>query len=214
MTRLTSADLEAVTASLRGIYALEDLAAFPTRMLAELHRLIPCDHIGYNEIDLAEHRAAVVFDTPEAVPPALLQGFARLADQHPLIAYYASTGDSRAYKFSDFLTQRELHRLDIYNAFFRHMPAAKAQTVTPSLVELVDKVGTLSLTYREAEVLGCLLKGRSDVEIAEELMVTPWTVHKHLQHIYRKLGVQSRTQAIARAFEALQRNRVTDLTGM
>jgi LuxR family maltose regulon positive regulatory protein len=41
--------------------------------------------------------------------------------------------------------------------------------------------------------------GCSNQEIAERLFVTVDTVKKHLQHIYRKLGVSSRTAAIAKA---------------
>ena len=53
------------------------------------------------------------------------------------------------------------------------------------------------LTAREVEVLRGLAAGRSTAEIARELWVTPATVSKHLEHVYRKLGVQSRTAALA-----------------
>ena len=53
------------------------------------------------------------------------------------------------------------------------------------------------LTAREVEVLRGLAAGRSTAEIARELYVTPATVSKHLEHVYRKLGVQSRTAALA-----------------
>ncbi len=54
-----------------------------------------------------------------------------------------------------------------------------------------------SLTARELEVLRCLAAGKSTAEIARLLWVTPATVSKHLEHIYRKLGVTSRTAALA-----------------
>lgn len=54
-----------------------------------------------------------------------------------------------------------------------------------------------ALTAREVEVLRGLAAGRSTAEIARDLYVTPSTVSKHLEHVYRKLGVSSRTAALA-----------------
>ena len=53
------------------------------------------------------------------------------------------------------------------------------------------------LTAREVEVLRGLAAGKSTAEVARELWVTPATVSKHLEHVYRKLGVSSRTAALA-----------------
>jgi DNA-binding CsgD family transcriptional regulator len=54
-----------------------------------------------------------------------------------------------------------------------------------------------SLTAREVDVVRALAAGKSTAEIAHELWVTPATVNKHLEHLYRKLGVSSRTAALA-----------------
>lgn len=54
-----------------------------------------------------------------------------------------------------------------------------------------------SLTAREREVMGRVADGMSTEEIARALWVTPGTVSKHLERIYRKLGVTSRTAALA-----------------
>lgn len=51
------------------------------------------------------------------------------------------------------------------------------------------------LTAREREVLGLLLKGASNREIARTLVISGATVENHLHHIYKKLGVSTRTQA-------------------
>ena len=51
------------------------------------------------------------------------------------------------------------------------------------------------LTAREAEVLVRLGQGRSNPEIAAELYVSRKTVSSHLEHIYAKLGVKTRTEA-------------------
>jgi LuxR family maltose regulon positive regulatory protein len=55
------------------------------------------------------------------------------------------------------------------------------------------------LSGRELEVLQLVAAGRSNREIAEELVVTLETVKKHLSHILDKLGAANRTQAVARA---------------
>jgi DNA-binding CsgD family transcriptional regulator len=61
-----------------------------------------------------------------------------------------------------------------------------------------DEVARILRTSpREAEVVRWLLQGKSNEEIADILGISPRTVQTHLQRIYQKLGVSSRTQAIA-----------------
>ena len=55
------------------------------------------------------------------------------------------------------------------------------------------------LTPRELDILRLIGKGYSNPEIASQLVVSLNTVKKHTSNIYGKLGVRSRTQAIARA---------------
>ena len=47
-------------------------------------------------------------------------------------------------------------------------------------------------------MLDGLCRGKTDRDIAEILSISPRTVHKHLQHIYEKLGVETRTAAVMR----------------
>jgi DNA-binding CsgD family transcriptional regulator len=58
-------------------------------------------------------------------------------------------------------------------------------------------VPAVALTSRERDVLRCVAAGRSTAETARLLWVTPATVSKHLEHVYEKLGVHSRTAALA-----------------
>ena len=55
------------------------------------------------------------------------------------------------------------------------------------------------LTAREQEILGLLLGGASQAEIATELVISSNTVATHIQRILLKLGVHNRTQAVAKA---------------
>lgn len=54
------------------------------------------------------------------------------------------------------------------------------------------------LTRREREVLGWVEAGKTNSEIAEILWISPLTVRKHLENAYEKLGVRTRTAAVAR----------------
>jgi DNA-binding CsgD family transcriptional regulator len=55
-----------------------------------------------------------------------------------------------------------------------------------------------ALSTREHEVLALVRDGLRNAEIAEALWVSPATVRKHLENIYEKLGVHTRTAAVAR----------------
>jgi DNA-binding CsgD family transcriptional regulator len=55
------------------------------------------------------------------------------------------------------------------------------------------------LTPREREVLRWLAGGKTDRDIGDILAISRRTVHKHLQRIYEKLGVETRTAAVVRA---------------
>ena len=57
------------------------------------------------------------------------------------------------------------------------------------------------LSQREQEVLDLVAAGLSNREIAEVLFVTVGTIKKHLNNIFSKLDVKSRTQAAARGRE-------------
>ena len=59
----------------------------------------------------------------------------------------------------------------------------------------------LALTARELDVLRLVAAGRSNDEIARELFVSRATVKTHLAHLYDKLGVTTRTRAVAVARE-------------
>lgn len=59
----------------------------------------------------------------------------------------------------------------------------------------------ISLTSRELDVLRLVAEGHSNERIARELVISAATVKTHLGHLYEKLGVRSRTRAVAVARE-------------
>lgn len=72
--------------------------------------------------------------------------------------------------------------------------------VASKLMTRVRRADT-TLSAREIEVLRLVADGRSNREIAKVLFLSETTVKSHLVHIYAKLGVRSRTSAVARARE-------------
>lgn len=56
---------------------------------------------------------------------------------------------------------------------------------------------TAALTRREAEVMSWVARGKTNRDIADILGMSPRTVNKHLEHIFEKLGVETRTAAVA-----------------
>jgi DNA-binding CsgD family transcriptional regulator len=64
----------------------------------------------------------------------------------------------------------------------------------------------LGLTRRQTQVLALVARGDTDIQAGRRLGISPRTVDKHLERIYRALGVTSRTAAVARAFQSAAEN--------
>ena len=70
----------------------------------------------------------------------------------------------------------------------------------PTTMQLQSLV-PFGLSPREAQVLDWVAQGKTNKEIGVILNLSPRTVQKHLEHIYRKIYVESRTAAAAKAYE-------------
>jgi len=86
-----------------------------------LRGLVSCDIAAYNELDLVAGTAAAVDDPTGAIPDFVPPIFAELGHQNPLVSRYARTRDGRPYKWSDFITRRELHRTELYQRTYAAM---------------------------------------------------------------------------------------------
>ena len=70
----------------------------------------------------------------------------------------------------------------------------------PALTAEVEQIASDWLRcQRELEVLHLIALGRTNEEIAQQLVVARGTIKAHASHIYRKLHVANRTEAVARA---------------
>lgn len=57
-----------------------------------------------------------------------------------------------------------------------------------------------ALTRREQEILACVARGMTNRQVATMLTIAPSTVRTHLEHVYAKLGVSTRTGAVTAYF--------------
>ena len=86
-------------------------------------------------------------------------------------------------------------RLQAHLRVAREMNAAmrsRGEDAAPAAVLLPNP-----LTQREMDVLQWVACGKTNRDVAEILGMSPRTVNKHLEHIYEKLGVETRTAAVA-----------------
>lgn len=90
-------------------------------MVSRLSSLIPADTVVSTLFDRATETSWSTSTIP-AMAAARNRDRSRWNDllvQHPVVDYYERSGDGRAVTLSDFITQRALHRLDLYDQFFR-----------------------------------------------------------------------------------------------
>jgi ATP/maltotriose-dependent transcriptional regulator MalT len=85
-------------------------------------------------------------------------------------------------------------------AGFERLGAARDAAAVAALLGTSDTLPD-GLTAREAEVLRLLASGKTNRDIAVELVISEHTVGRHLQNLYAKLGVSTRSAATAYAFE-------------
>jgi DNA-binding NarL/FixJ family response regulator len=83
---------------------------------------------------------------------------------------------------------------------FARLGAGPDLTRVDALLGRRTAVAAAGLTPRELEVLVLVARGQTNREIAAALVISPHTARRHLQNIFRKLGVSSRAAATAFAF--------------
>jgi DNA-binding response OmpR family regulator/DNA-binding CsgD family transcriptional regulator len=69
--------------------------------------------------------------------------------------------------------------------------------------QIDERLRNVSLTPRETEVLSWVAKGKTNRDIADILGMSPRTVNKHLEHVFEKLGIETRSAAAAIAGKLL-----------
>jgi DNA-binding CsgD family transcriptional regulator len=122
MVRLGRSDLEGVLGVVRVVAGARDPDEFSRAVITEIAALIPSDVVTINEVDPEAGRTVYLAEPASFVmAPDTDELLAALADQHPLIHNFTSTGDGSAYRISDFWTQDEFHASPIYELLYGPM---------------------------------------------------------------------------------------------
>jgi LuxR family maltose regulon positive regulatory protein len=125
-----------------------------------------------------------------------------LAEPEGYVRTFVDEGPTMGDLLSATLEARQRGHLDATG----HVPARYLAKLLAALAQEGGSPGaderlTEPLSERELEVLTFIAAGKSNQEIADKLFVSTSTVKTHINRLYRKLGVRSRTQAVARARE-------------
>jgi hypothetical protein len=107
----------AILALIGEVVGVLDRDEFAMTLIEALRTTVPSDWVSLNGIgpDPAETWAVMVPEFPQELFPA----FQRLSGENPLIARLMRTQDGRAYRFSDLITQEQLHALELYQEVYR-----------------------------------------------------------------------------------------------
>jgi DNA-binding NarL/FixJ family response regulator len=90
---------------------------------------------------------------------------------------------------------------DLASAIRLAAEGAVYHALTPNATPAESESQKAGITPSEQRVLEALARGLSNKEIAQELWLTQQTVKFHLTHIYRRLGVTNRTEAVRYAYQ-------------
>jgi len=144
LRRLAQRDMQALVACVTDICTLHDLDTFREHVLRAILKIVPAELATYTELGLRAEATARVMHPAGAITTDLARTFERYKHEHPLISHFSEHPQARVAKISDFLTQREFHRLGLYNEFF-HKVGVEHQVVV-GLPAPSPRVGGVALS--------------------------------------------------------------------
>lgn len=262
MSDLSETDYRCLLTGIQRVHEQNDLEQLSHTMLEVVERLVACEHLTYNELNLSAGRTLSFFNVPLESVKNYLPAFERHQDQHPVLKHYRGLvrrGERpTTRKISDVLSRRAFQRTALYAESLRHLDT-EFQMVVPIATDEGKAVGIAinrkaadfserdrtvlellrphlacaykravlrqqlhrlfdpaeeatvaealrekhGLTHRESQVLFWIIQGKTTPHVAAILDANARTIDKHIEHILAKLGVETRSAAIAMAVERL-----------
>ena len=177
MVRLSQSDLQGVLAFVHKCESFPDVESLRTGMLAPLGELVPYDTAAYHEVNVETGDTSWIIEPWDSMARADHDAFVRWGGQHPIVDYHA-THDSHAVTLSDFLSVRELRRLELYDEFFEPLE--------------IERQIVIGVPARPPVIVGIPLN-RSGRDFSERERLLLDLLRPHLAQAFRR--AQARTQA-------------------
>jgi DNA-binding CsgD family transcriptional regulator len=138
------------------VIGLLDVHELCAGLLRALRTAVPAEWCALNELP-ADLPHTVSISEPQA-PAEMHVAFARYGPENPLVEYYMQTRDGRAMRFSDLVTRRELHRLDLYRKVYaplgvEYQIAFTLPSSSKRLLGIALSRGKRNFTARERDLL-------------------------------------------------------------
>lgn len=140
--RISTVDLKRFSDAVCQVHETTHLESFPRRVVDIVGNLLRSASTHYAELNPLRKRVFTIANPEPANLRALTPVFERYMHQHPVIRYHRLTGDGSAHRVSDFLTDRQYHRLPLYNEAYRptgleHQMSITLEAPKPLLIGIV-----------------------------------------------------------------------------
>jgi DNA-binding CsgD family transcriptional regulator len=221
--------LDRVATRIQAMSRCESVERFADESLDLLLELIPCDGIGFNEIDEARRRIHLFRERSDVPVGETEEDFWSYADDLP-ICWGLAPGAAGVVRTEDVVSRRKLTSTRVYSEVLHpfgaeyQMKLAFASPTSisrgfvfersdhrftdrerdvvlllaPHLSDVYRRIRLLRrITGREREILELVAGGFTNREVARQLDISPGTVRAHLEHVFSKLNVGTRTAAVA-----------------
>ncbi|MYM72751.1 response regulator [Duganella sp. FT134W] len=162
------------------------------------------DAFGNAVIAMTPRDGKVVWQTPLA--RTLMQGY-QVDAELPAWLQATQLAHSQGLSHPPLMLARGARRLIFSAAEFSEneqwMIVLREESDTAQIEKLM---ASFKLTQRESEVLNWVIKGKTNRDIGDILGTSPRTINKHLEHVFVKLGVETRTSAASVALARIERS--------
>jgi DNA-binding CsgD family transcriptional regulator len=160
---------------------------------ARTRRLLKAALVSLDQADENDLRGVILLSADHEVE------FASTPARRQLREFFGASGRTIPQEIADWLESGATSRL-------ARRTGSRVLTVTleGDALLLDERQTDTLLTAREREVMAWVARGKTNAEIARLLWLSPGTVRKHLENVYAKLGVSTRTAAVARFLGLLE----------
>jgi DNA-binding CsgD family transcriptional regulator len=118
MERLRAIDVRTILGFIGDMDAIAPPGGFRLATVARLRALVPADMTAWVETQTGGRGAQAIADPGDLLPDGPRR-FARIRDEHPILAHFERSRHGGAVKLSDFFSRAQFHRLRVYQEFFR-----------------------------------------------------------------------------------------------